>query len=67
MVRYSGDPYWLNAKYPGQCKGCGKPFKKGDRVFRYKDGSVYADECADKAYSDFMAAKQDEEFYNREY
>lgn len=67
MARYGGDPYWLVAKYAGKCKGCGKPFKKGDRVFRYKDGSVYADECAEKASAEFESAKQDEAFYNREY
>ncbi len=42
---YSGDPYWMTARYDGNCAGCGAPFKKGDSVFRYKSGAMYGSNC----------------------
>lgn len=42
---YSGDPYWMYARYAGTCAGCGKPFAKGDRVFRFKSGKMFAENC----------------------
>lgn len=34
-MKYSNDPYWLNARYPSKCRKCGHPIKKGDRIFYY--------------------------------
>ena len=42
---YSGDPYWLTARYAGKCAGCGKPFAKGSEVFRFKSGKLFAQDC----------------------
>ena len=42
---YKGDPYWMTAKYPGKCAGCGKDFAKGEEVFRFKSGQMFAESC----------------------
>ena len=42
---YQGDPYWMTARYPGKCAGCHRPFPKGEQVFRYKSGKVFAESC----------------------
>ena len=42
---YVGDPYWMTAKYPGNCAGCGKPFERGESVFRFKSGKMFAESC----------------------
>lgn len=68
MKRYPGDPYWLNLRFPGKCRKCGADLCKGSLAFRYKDGSLYGKSCGhgDAAEADFLAAAEDEEFYNRE-
>lgn len=65
--RYQGDPYWFTARFPGVCKGCGKPFKKGEQVFKYKDGSLFGDKCGcgEAHQRDFEACAADEAFYNQ--
>jgi hypothetical protein len=64
---YHGDPYWLTAKYPGTCAGCGKPFVKGERVFRFKNGKLYAERCGCGTHesASFQAAAADEYTYNQ--
>jgi hypothetical protein len=62
-ARYSRDPYWLTAKYPGVDKN-GNPFKKGDRVFYYPIGKVVlTGKEAEAAARDFEARRFDEEGY----
>lgn len=60
MNRYSKDPYWITAKWPGVDKH-GTPFKKGDRVFYFPNGrEIVAGEKAEQAARDFEAAAFDE-------
>lgn len=65
--RYAGDPYWLTVKYPGSCRRCGKQIRKGERAFRYKDGSLYCDSdaCGRAESRSFEAAAFDEDMFNR--
>lgn len=42
---YQGDPYWLTARYPGYCAGCGHPFPAGEQVFRFKNRKLFAESC----------------------
>jgi hypothetical protein len=59
---YSGDPYWMYAKYAGTCDGCGKRFARDTRVFRFKSGKMFAEECGCGTYESerFEAAAHDE-------
>jgi hypothetical protein len=39
----------FEARYPGNCEGCGEHFDEGESVF-YKDGDLYVDHgCDDEA------------------
>ena len=62
---YSGDPYWLTAKYAGTCAGCGKPFAKGEQVFRFKNKKLFAESCGCGTFESerFEMAAQDEYAY----
>ena len=66
---YTGDPYWMIAKYNGKCSGCGAPFRRGDRVFRYKSGKMFAEQCGCgiEQSERFEALAQDEYNYSRGY
>jgi len=62
-MRYSGDPRWITLRYAGsKCRRCGKQLKRGERAFRYKDGSLYcdSDNCGQAASRSFDAAASDE-------
>ncbi len=62
---YSGDPYWMTAKFPGVCAKTGEAFKKGDRVFYYpKERKAYAGAAAEAAAQDFKTCAEAEEFYS---
>ena len=64
MARYNNDPRRLNARFPGTCKKCGKPYKKGDSIFWYPSTkATYSGECANEAEADFFAAAEDEDFF----
>lgn len=69
MARYSGDPYWITCEYPGTCRRCRKTIDKGDRAFKYKDGSLYGGECGcgEQASREFYGAADDEDFYMGQY
>lgn len=59
-----GDPYWIQAKYPGVSQD-GTPFKKGERVLYYPRNKVFlVGPKAEQAWRDFQAAVADEDFYN---
>lgn len=61
-ARYSGDPYWMTAKYPG-VDNKGRPFKRGDRVFYYpRTKTILTGEDAEKASAEFESASFDEDF-----
>jgi DNA repair protein RadC len=65
---YSGDPYWLRAKFSGSCSRCKKEIKRGDRIFYYpKTKDVFCDgaPCGTAESSSFEAAAQDEFYYNQ--
>lgn len=65
MKTYSGDPYWMTAKFPGKCAKTGEPFKCGERVFYYpRERKAYAGKAAEQAAADFAACAQDEAFAN---
>lgn len=62
---YKGDPYWITARYAGNCNKCGEKINPGDRIFYYPKGSYcYKGDCAIAAEKDFVALVQDEDFYN---
>ena len=58
---YSRDPYLTKAKVAGTDKK-GLPYKKGDEIMVYKDGSTYAGANKDQEWRNFQAAKDDEAF-----
>lgn len=61
-ARYSNDPYWMVAKYPGQDKN-GKPFRRGDRVFYYPlTKTILTGPEAEKASREFDSAAFDEDY-----
>lgn len=61
-ARYSRDPYWITAKYPGVDKK-GRPFKPGERVFYYPlDKTFLSGADAQAAARDFEAHAFDEDF-----
>jgi len=59
---YNGDPYWLTARFAGTCSGCGKPLAKGEQVFRFKNGKLFAESCGCGIYESqqFEQIAQDE-------
>ena len=62
-ARYSRDPYWMTAKYPGKDKN-GKPFRAGERVFYYPlTKTVLTGAEAEAAARDFAAHAFDEDGY----
>ena len=62
---YSGDPYWMNAKFAGTCAKTGEAFKKGERVFYYpRERKCYAGAAGEAAARDFEACAQDEAVYS---
>lgn len=65
---YKNDPFWMNSKYGGYCRACSEQIKKGDRMWYYpKDKVAYCEKCGKDAEAKFLAAVEDEEFYNRQY
>ncbi len=61
-MRYSADPHWLSARYPGKCSKCGATFRAGASVFYYPKGKACypAACCGERASADFSMAVQDE-------
>jgi len=58
-----GDPYWLTARYPGACKGCGAAIRKGDRAFYWPKGKrIECTVCGDHSERRFLAETADEYF-----
>lgn len=63
MKTYSGDPYWLIAKFDSTSTN-GLPVKRGDRVFYFpRTRAIYNGERAQLEASQFAAAAQDEAVY----
>lgn len=66
-ARYSGDPRWIKAKYPGVADD-GTPFKKGEEVLYWPSSRTFqVGAKAKAAYAKFQEEAADEAFYNREY
>lgn len=64
-VARNNDPYWITAKYPGTDSD-GKPFRKGEKVLYYPLTKTFLTGLkAEKAWREFQAAKEDEDFYSR--
>lgn len=60
---YRDDPKWIVARYPGTCRHCGEPFKRGADVFYYPKGkATYVNACAARESASFEAAAADEYF-----
>ena len=62
MRRYSGDPYWLNARFESTCK-CGHRIKRGERIFYYprtRTALCTGAACGQAAEADFLSHAQDE-------
>jgi hypothetical protein len=65
--RYAGDPKWIICRYRGVCRRCKGEIKRGERAFRYKDGSLYCDSdgCGQAESRSFEAAAFDEDMLTR--
>jgi len=62
-AKYSDDPYWLIAKYPGVAQN-GKPVRKGDKVLYYpRTKKMLVGPEAEIAWRKFEAEIQDEDMY----
>jgi hypothetical protein len=64
MRRYTGDPYWITARYAGACARCHQPIRAGERAFYYPKGKVLycqASACGEQCAAEFQSAAQDEE------
>ena len=60
----TGDPRWMESRFPGKCDKCGESFPKGARIFWYPNGrKAYFGTCADAASADFNAHRADEDGY----
>lgn len=58
------DPYWLTARFTGQCSRCNEKIQKDEQIFYYPNTrSVLCskDDCGKQAARDLNAAKFDEE------
>ncbi|MDG2124886.1 MAG: hypothetical protein P8J87_14380 [Verrucomicrobiales bacterium] len=63
MSRYSGDPYWLTARFNGKCHSCDQAIRKGDRAYYYpRERRLYGDPCGcgQEHAADFEAHAADE-------
>jgi hypothetical protein len=66
MRRYSGDPYWITARYAGRCVRCGRTIPKGERAFYYPNGKglyCQAALCGEQCAAEFQGATEDEDTY----
>lgn len=64
MTRYAGDPRWIEARYPGNCRSCGSPFARGERVFYWpKRRAASCAVCGEVEARRFAAEAADEELY----
>ena len=61
------DPYPLKARFDSDCAGCGKRIRKGDSIYYWPNGRKAYCECGEKDYRAFLAAKQDEAWYQSQY
>lgn len=64
MPRYAGDPRWIEARYAGACRRCGRDVKPGERVFYYpRERAIYcaADGCGGAESARFESAAFDED------
>ena len=52
MTRYAGDPHWIEARHPGNCRSCGGPFARGERVFYWpRQRAVSCGVCGEVAHA----------------
>lgn len=62
---YSGDPRWIDVRYPTTCSKCGRSIQKGEKAFYYPNGKQFYcdhDDCGGQASRDFGANVFDEDF-----
>ena len=62
-MRRGLDPKWMQAKYAGTCKRCGKAIKAGERMFYFPNARACycsADGCGGKESRAFESAAFDE-------
>lgn len=63
--RFSRDPHYMTAKFPGRCAQCGADVPRGSKVFYYPNTRTLlcdADSCSGQAARDFEASRADESF-----
>jgi hypothetical protein len=64
MPTYSGDPYWLTARFTSKCR-CGAEIPKGARAFYYpRTKTCLCEKCGEPAAREFDAAAADEAQYS---
>ena len=59
------DPYWLQARFPAVCAGCGAHIAPGANAFYYPNSRTLfcnADGCGQQEARNLAAAMQDEAF-----
>ena len=63
-ARYSGDPVWIRARYPGTADD-GTPFRKGEEVLYWPRSKTFmVGAKAQAAWRKFQSEIEDEAFYN---
>jgi hypothetical protein len=67
MIRYKGDPRWINAKFDSQCQ-CGKRIRRGERILYFPNGKTASCQtCGEPAYARFISEAQDEAIMNSQF
>jgi hypothetical protein len=58
-----GDPFWLSAKYEGNCSRCQKAIYIGNRIFYYpRSKKAYCEGCGKTAEQDFLNMSEMDRF-----
>lgn len=66
-ARYSGDPVWIHARYPGTADD-GTPFRKGEEVLYWPRTKTFmVGAKAQAAWRKFQSEIEDEAFYNMQH
>jgi hypothetical protein len=62
MAKYSRDPRWITARFPGRCKKCGKKVETGGTVYYLPVGkAIYCKDCGEEAARRFVVEAMDDE------
>ena len=61
MVRYSGDPRWITARFSSKCHCCNARLARGKKVYFWPLSHVVScSKCGEREAARFVAEAQDE-------